>query len=94
MLRSVLHYPDWFAHLSRSSVDRLQTKLQSVERENKELSQKVTSLQLSLGSATSQSEDLKTMNERSSSELKKALEVVSLTHLTCPCSLIPSNTSP
>ena len=56
-------------------MERLQTKLQSAETENKGLTEKVTTLELSLGSATSEREDLRTMNDKSSADLKKALEV-------------------
>ena len=57
-------------------MERLQTKLQSAETENKTLTEKVTSLELSLGSATSEREDLRTINGKSSADLKKALGVL------------------
>ena len=57
-------------------MERLQTKLQSAETENKRLTEKVTTLELSLGSATSEREDLRSMNEKSSADLKKALGVL------------------
>ena len=55
-------------------MERLQTKLETVEAANNQLTQQVTTLRQSVGPAANERGDLLARNERSNDELKKALE--------------------
>lgn len=76
-LASLMDQKAYLEELNRkleSSVERLQLKLEAVEATNDELTQQISTLHQSLGSASTERGDLLAMNEKSAAELKKALE--------------------
>ena len=59
----------------RSNVERLQGQLQTSESSNTHLKEKVETMEEELREANLEREGLRSLNERSSAELRKALEV-------------------
>ena len=59
----------------RSNVERLQGQLQTSESSNTQLKEKVETMEEELREANLEREGLRSLNERSSAELRKALEV-------------------
>ena len=63
-------------------MERLQSKLQTVETTNSALKETVFSLEDQLRDISRERDELRTMNEKSSEELRRTLEVC---HCMCVC---------
>ena len=65
----------YLVSIHRSNVERLQGQLQSSETSNTQLKEKMGTMEEELREANLEREGLRSLNERSSAELKRALEV-------------------